>query len=269
MRIEIKDDLDLEKIKESGQAFRISKDDKGVFRFITGGDVLYISKAGKDACEISCSKDKWDSLWHDYFDLDRNYSGLRDELRGKNRFIDECMEYGKGIRILRQDPFEMLITFIISQRKNIPAISASVEKLCESFGKRISSEGEDVFLFPTPEALARATDDELKACSLGYRAPYVACAARMVSDGELDLEALYTMSDEEVFDRLIKVYGVGKKVANCICLFAYARVGMVPVDVWIGRAIDERFGGESPFESFGEYAGIIQQYVFYTVKNQS
>ncbi len=269
MRIEIKDDLDLGKIKESGQAFRISVDDKGVYRFITGGNVLYISKAGKDVYEISCTKDKWDSLWHDYFDLDRNYSGLRDELRGKNKYIDECMEYGKGIRILRQDPFEMLITFIISQRKNIPAISASVEKLCERFGKKISSEGDYIYLFPTPEALSQAKDEELRACSLGYRAPYVASAARMVSEGELDLDALHCMSDEEVFDNLIKVFGVGKKVANCICLFAYARAGMVPVDVWIGRAIEERFGGESPFDDFGEYAGIIQQYVFYTMKNQS
>ena len=265
----IKDDLDLEKIRVSGQAFRIRVMDDGSYRFITGDDVLYIKHAGADEYEVSCPKDRWDTLWHDYFDLDRDYAGIRAEMKGRHGFIDESMACGAGIRILRQDPFEMLVTFIISQRKNIPAIASSVEKLCEKFGKKIKSDREELYSFPTPEALMAATETELKACSLGYRAPYVADAAFRVATGKTDLHGLYKLSDEDLFDELIKVHGVGKKVANCICLFAYGRVAMVPVDVWIARAIEERCDGVSPFDLFGEYAGIMQQYIFYYMRTTS
>ena len=264
----ITDDFDLEKIRVSGQAFRIRRMDDGAYRFITGEEVLYIKNVSQDEYEISCSKEKWNGLWYDYFDLGRNYSGIRKEMTGRHGFIDESMIRGAGIRILKQDPFEMLITFIISQRKNIPAISASVEKLCERFGKKIVTEREELYAFPEPEVLSRATYEELKSCSLGYRAPYVADAANRVAKGITDLEAIKTLGDEELFNELIKVHGVGKKVANCICLFAYSRVGMVPVDVWIKRAIDERCNGVSPFELFGEYSGIIQQYIFYNMREK-
>ncbi len=268
-KIVIKDDLDLEKIRVSGQAFRISVMDDGAYRFITGEDVLYIRNTNDDEYEISCSEEEFKAVWHDYFDLDRNYSLIRKEFRGRHGFIDESMDNGKGIRILRQDPFEMLITFIISQRKNIPAISASVEKLCERYGHSIDTDREKLYSFPSPEALFGVSDTELRECSLGYRAPYVADAAYRVATGKTDLEGLKELPDEELFNELIKVHGVGKKVANCICLFAYSRVGMVPVDVWIQRAIEERCDGVSPFELFGEYAGIMQQYIFYNMREYS
>ena len=256
----------MHKIADSGQAFRIRRMDDGAYRFITGSEVLYIKHISEDDYEISCSKEKWEELWRNYFDLDRSYAEIRDRMKGRHDFIDESMACGAGIRILKQDPFEMLITFIISQRKNIPAISASVEKLCRRYGKKIVTKCEELYSFPEPEALSSATDKELRDCSLGYRAPYVADAAYRVANGITDLEKIKKLSDEDLFDELIKIHGVGKKVANCICLFAYSRVGMVPVDVWIKRAIDERCNGVSPFELFGEYSGIIQQYIFYNMR---
>lgn len=157
----------------------------------------------------------------------------------------------------------MLVTFIISQRKNIPAISKSVDHIAERYGRPIVTEFETVHAFPTPEELSAASEEDLRGCSLGYRAPYVADAVRLVLSGELDLEAVAKLGDEELFEELKKVHGVGKKVANCICLFAYGRTGLVPVDVWIARAIEQECEGVDPFAAFGDDAGIIQQYVFF------
>ncbi len=162
----------------------------------------------------------------------------------------------------------MLISFIISQRKSIPAISTAVESLCEKFGDLLGEDAEGkIYSFPTPERMSLATAEDFKACGLGYRAPYVSDAVEKVLSGDLDLEKIAGYDDEALFEELIKVHGVGKKVANCVLLFAYSRCSRVPVDVWISRAIEEEFGGENIFPVFGENGGIIQQYIFYYEKN--
>jgi N-glycosylase/DNA lyase len=174
------------------------------------------------------------------------------------------MDYGQGLRILNQDPWEMLVTFIISQRKSMPAIASAVEALCKKFGEPVASpNGGKVQSFPSAGALAMASEEDLRGCSLGYRAPYVLDAARRVVSGDLDLALAAHMEDIELFEYLQTVHGVGKKVANCVCLFGFGRTSLVPVDVWIARAIDEHCDGRDPFAQYGADAGIMQQYVFY------
>ena len=160
----------------------------------------------------------------------------------------------------------MLVSFIISQRKSIPAISKSVEMLAEKFGHPIDTSRETVFTFPTPEELERASSDELKECGLGYRTRYVLDAIHKIANGMLDMENLSGYSDIHLLEALQQVDGVGKKVANCVALFGYGRSACVPIDVGISRAIKDGCGGESPFPLFGDKAGIIQQYVFYYEK---
>lgn len=271
--ITIEDDLDLGKIAASGQCFRVREFEDKTFRFITGNNVIYMRKLVDEAddtressvshYEISCSQDEWERIWEPYFDLARSYADIRRRSAGENQFVDTAMDFGRGIRVLKQDAWEMLVTFIISQRKSIPAISKSVDYIAERYGRPIVTEFETVHAFPTPEELSAANEEDLRGCSLGYRAPYVADAVRLVLSGELDLEAIAKLGDEELFEELQKVHGVGKKVANCICLFAYGRTGLVPVDVWIARAIEQECEGVDPFAAFGDDAGIIQQYVFF------
>lgn len=271
--VHIEDDFDMEKIRTSGQCFRIARLDDGAYRAIAGDKVLYMRKAGS-ACadeaveggtqwEVSCTPEEWGSFWSAYFDLGRDYSAVRKACEGRNAFVDEAMAYGRGLRILAQDPWEMLITFIVSQRKNMPAIASAVEQLAQRFGSPVETERGTVYAFPTPEQLAAASEDDLRACSLGYRAPYIAETTRQVLSGELDLRSLAEADDAALFEGLQKACGVGAKVANCVCLFGYGRTSQVPVDVWIARAIDEECGGVDPFAQFGEDAGIMQQYVFY------
>lgn len=267
--IKIEDDLDLDKIADSGQCFRVRRFPDGICRFITGDKVIYLWKTADREYSVYCNTGSWNLVWKDYFDLSRNYREIREKARGRNAFVDRAMESGAGIRVLRQDSWEMLITFIISQRKNIPAISGAVEKLASGFGRKIVTKYETLYGFPSPEVLCSAGTEELKACGLGYRTAYVLDAARRVAGGEIDMRAVAAYEDGALFEEFLKIHGVGKKVANCVCLFGYGRVARVPVDVWIARAIEEECQGEDPFGSFGEAAGIIQQYVFYHERRRS
>ena len=268
MEVTISDDFSMEKIMESGQCFRVRRFSDGAYRFITGARAIYLRALGEGRYEVSCTSEEWDEVWAPYFDLGRNYAALRARAGGKHPFVDEAMERGTGLRILRQDPWETLLTFILSQRKSIPAIASGVEALAERWGAPLRTERETLFTFPTPEALAEATEGELRACALGYRAPYVLDAARRVGRGTLDLAALEGLEDEALFRALQSVRGVGKKVAECVCLFGYGRLRRVPVDVWIERAIREECGGCEPFSAYGADAGVMQQYVFYAMRRR-
>lgn len=266
MQIEIQDDFDLEKIATCGQCFRAKAIDGGLFRFVSGDHVIYIKETGDHQFDVSCADDEWKEFWVPYFDLERSYQNIYYNEREKHDVVRKAMDCGRGLRILRQDPWEMLITFIISQRKSIPAISKSVEALAEKYGHPIKTDHEIINSFPTPEEMVHTTIDELQKCSLGYRAPYIYDAIQKVSSGTLNLETLTDYDDEALFNKLQTVNGVGKKVANCICLFGYGRMARVPVDVWILRAIREDCNGEDPFILFKNNAGIIQQYIFYYKK---
>lgn len=268
-KITIQDDFDLDKIAFCGQCFRAKKFDDGMFRFIKGEEVLYIKREGQENFLISCDKEKWDFIWHPYFDLSRNYKSLRTKEDYREGFLAKAIDCGRGLRILRQDKWEMLITFIISQRKSIPAIAGSVEKLCEKYGKIIKTEYETLYSFPDSKALAGAYKEDLSKCSLGYRTDYIMDAAKKVDSGEIDLTAIEKCSDEELFETLLTIRGVGKKVANCVLLFGYSRTARAPVDVWISRAIETEFQGVNPFSNYGDDAGIIQQYIFYYEKASS
>ena len=169
--------------------------------------------------------------------------------------------------MLRQDPWEMLVSFIISQRKNIPAIKYCIEAICSRYGEPIECAGETQFSFPSPHRLASLEESHFLACSLGYRAKYVLSAARQIASGALDLSAIATLDDEALFSALLSVSGVGEKVANCVMLFGYHRLARFPRDVWINRMEAREYGGAFPLERYLDSAGALQQYLFYYVRS--
>ncbi len=252
-------DFDLEKTAESGQVFRAYNKDNSKWVFMSRDKRITL-----DQNEDYESIIRKDPFWREYFDLNRDYEAVRQKAEEfEDRFMISACKAGAGIRMLKQDPWEMLISFIISQRKSIPAIRTSIERLCEKYGRKMDG----FYAFPEPEALADADEAGLVACALGYRVEYVRDAARKVAYGEMDLNALYQSDDEELTAALKSVKGVGDKVANCIMLFAYGRTARVPVDVWVKRIIEEDYAGQDPFAKYGEYAGIMQQYAFYYKRN--
>lgn len=267
--VKIHDDFDLKKIADSGQCFRAKEVEPGLFRFITGDKVIYIRKIDEFDYAITCHEGEWERVWIRYFDLDTSYWAIRrdicqySELTPFETFLKAATGFSAGIRILQQEPFETLISFIISQRKNIPAIKKSIELICDGFGEIIQSPYEDLRTFPTPEKLSAASTLALSNCALGYRGSYIRDAIEKVRTNVVDLEDLVHSKDEDMLDELREIKGVGAKIANCVALYAYHRLNLTPIDVWIQRTIDEDFRGRNIFAELGDYAGVLQQYVFY------
>ena len=189
--VQIRDDFDPDKILESGQCFRPRKQAEGWYRFVSGRQLLYLRPLRSGTYTVRCEPGAWETFWHGYFDLGRSYAALRGKLDSRDDFLQRAMEYGRGIRVLRQDEWEMLVSFIISQRKSIPAIRRAVELLSERFGERLGSDSEGpVYAFPTAEALCCAGEQALQECGLGYRTRYVLHAAQQAAEGTLDLKKL-------------------------------------------------------------------------------
>ena len=263
MRVEIQDDFDLRKIVESGQCFRACQVGDGTYRFVTGNNVLYMRETEKGTFSVSCGFDEWKRIWIKYFDMDRNYRRIYEKEYGKHPVVDRAMDAGRGLRILWQDPWEILISTIISQRKSIPAIQKAVETIAKKYGSVKKTEYEELSLFPSATDLLGVAEDDMRKCGVGYRAPYILDAISKVSNGEVNLRNISQLPDVELLQCLKSIRGVGEKVANCVALFSYGRTACVPVDVWISRAIDDDCNGKSPFDLYGDNAGIIQQYIFY------
>lgn len=269
MIIRIDDDFNLEKIAESGQCFRFNKSGDG-YSVVSEDKYLFVKQVSDFEYDFDCDKEDFENYWKDYFDLNTSYKGIRNLIsKDEDEYLYNAAEYGKGIRILVQDPWEMLISFIISQRKNIPAIKASIEKLCALAGRKIATdaEGKDVFSFPIPEELSKVSMEELAGCSLGYRDKYVHRAAMDVVSGACDLESFKTLDDEGLMEKLLELYGVGVKVANCEILFGYHRLDAFPKDVWINRVLEQKYPGGFAFEKYAPYNGVMQQYLFFYSKN--
>lgn len=263
MIIEIEDDFDPQKIINSGQCFRAAEISKGEFRFISNYSILYIRKLYNHLFEVSCDQDEWNQVWKQYFDLQTNYSSIRKQISKDDIFLTKAASTGSGIRILRQDPWETLITFIISQRKSIPSIRNCVDLLSTHYGQTIETESEILHLFPTHNVLCELTEAELSICKLGYRIPYIMDAALKVETGTINLQQLSYYNTHDLLNVLMGIHGVGPKIAKCVALFAYGRKEVVPVDTWIKKVIQDEYAGYNKLSDYGAVAGVMQQYAFF------
>ncbi len=242
-------DLSLKDTLLSGQCFRV-KEDNGVWtvKAGVGASVKTLVVRQEDLSPIVENP-----FWANYFDLDFDYTSLKASFSKLSPFMEKACAYAPGIRILRQDPWEALCSFVVSQNNNIKRIMSIVERLCNFYG-----EGG----FPTSLSLANAKEEDLRALGLGFRAPYIINTAKAVEDGSIDLEQLRVLDLDGARASLMAVKGIGPKVADCALLFGCHRLDCFPMDVWMKRAMAEFFPG---FDKtiFGEYAGVAQQYIFH------
>lgn len=246
--------FDLAKTLDCGQAFRWKRQPDGSF---VGAALSHAAKITQQNDEITIISDADESFWRGYFDVDTDYQAIIEGLSQVEQMKEPCRLCG-GIRVLRQDGWEALASFIISQNNNIKRISGIIERLCESFGDEI---GMGLYSFPSAERLAALTADDLAPLRCGFRARYLIDAAQKVASGEVALSELYTMPIDDARKRLKTIVGVGNKVADCALLFGFYRVECFPVDVWIRRALEEFFPSGIP-EAMLPYAGIAQQFIF-------
>ena len=251
-------DLDLAQTLDCGQCFRWVEQPDGSFTGVAFGKSAAV-RLEKNTLYIETGNREDEPLWRSYFDLDLDYASVRSELSKLHPVLAEAAEYAGGIRILRQEPYEALCTFIISQNNNIKRIKGIVQRLCECFGERLP---DGAYALPTVETMAALSVEDLAPLRAGFRARYLCDAAQRVSSGEVDLEYCRTAEYEDARAELMKITGVGVKVADCVLLFGLHRVEAFPVDVWMKRAMEKLFPGMQPSD-FGPYAGIAQQYIFH------
>ena len=258
-------DFDLERIFECGQCFRWDADEKGDYTGVAHGRAARLRKRG-DSVFISGTTEEFETVWRDYFDLDRDYASIRERLC-TDEFMKEAAAFGTGIRILRQDKWEALCSFIVSQCNNIPRIKKIIAALCQQFGDEIDFEGKVYYTFPSPEKLASLDAVDLAGIRAGYRAEYIIGAAREVADGSIDLDAIANMSPAVAKSVLKTLNGVGDKVADCAVLFGLHMLDAFPLDVWMKRAVADNYGPDFDPAIFSPYAGIAQQYIFHYTRN--
>lgn len=196
----------------------------------------------------------------EYFDCSFDYPGAEEHLSHLDPYLGTCIETYSSLRILRQDPWEVMISFILSQNNNIGRIRGIYQKLSEAYGTKL---GEGVYTFPRPEALSTVTEEDLRALGAGFRAPYIIDA---IEKSHI-LEEIEALSDAEAQEALTKIKGIGVKVSSCILLFAYHRMRIFPLDVWMKRIMGERYPGRAP-DFFAPYEGLAQQYLFHAYRSE-
>lgn len=253
--------FNLRTIALSGQCFRMYEVEENTFHIYSTDRFLKATLIAKDTYDFECNEKEW-QFYEKYFDLKNNYDKYKKVCKSNDKYLKECIEYSEGLKILNQDKFEMVISFIISQRKSVRAISTSIERLCKLCGKK----KKNYYAFPTAKEILKVNKIKLATCGLGYRLPYIVDFCRDYISGKYDLEDMENLPSEELIDKLLTIKGVGIKVASCIALFAYHRLDICPKDVWINRVLNNKYGGQVPKE-YEKYAGIIQQYWFNYSKN--
>ena len=270
--------FELKDIFECGQCFRFNKQEDESYTGVVGNNVINVKKIDNEIYIKSVGQDNLEELVVNYFDLNRDYEQIKDKLSKIDENMQKSISYGKGIRILNQDLWETIISFIISANNNIPRIKGIIDRMSERYGKKIIFEGKEYYAFPTVDELSKASVEDLRALGLGFRDVRVYETTKMIKNKEVDLEQLKNEKDfNKVRNTLLTLPGVGPKVADCILLFStLKRWEAFPIDVWVRRVMNELYIKNPDetkvkkeeiekiaYEKFGNLAGIAQQYLFY------
>lgn len=265
------EDFDLAQTFECGQCFRWNKNPDGSYTGVAFGHALTIKQDNDTITLFDTDEKTFYNIWYDYFDLGRNYSDIKKTL-SKDHVLKKAIHYGSGIRILKQDLWETIISFIISASNNIPRIKKIIESLCYNFGDEITYMGNTYYSFPSPSSLFGKTTEDISVIRAGFRDKYILDAVNKVFVCDINLDCIKNMKNTDARKELLKIYGVGNKVCDCIMLFSLSHTDSFPVDVWIKRIMEYcYFDGEQSIkdvslfarEKFGQLAGFAQQYLFF------
>ncbi|MBO5110270.1 MAG: DNA glycosylase [Clostridia bacterium] len=262
--------FDVGKTFDCGQCFRFDPVGSSAHRVEYGGVIngRYVTVAQDEPHALTLhnvTEADFDGFFRHYLTLDTDYRALEERILATvpGEVMERAVACGSGIRILRQEGFETLCSFILSQNNNIPRIKKLIEAICRAYGRPFTDGYGLHYAFPSPEELSRATEAELRALSVGFRAPYLVDAARKWAEGQMDPLILRDGDYETAEAMLTSIRGVGPKVAACTLLFGFGHTEAFPVDVWIKKVLNVYFGGTFPVASLGDAAGLAQQYLFY------
>ncbi len=246
-------DINLKQIAESGQVFRMTEEAEGCYRVRYREHTALVSEED-DEIKFYCNEEEFKNIWYNYFDLGTDYSEIKALVDDNDEYLKEAVANGYGIRILRQDLWEVIISFIVSQNNNIPRIKNSIKKLCE-----LTAGGS----FPSAEILEGVSVERLHSFGLGYRDEYIHRMSKRVASGEFVPESLAGMNYADAKKCLMAEYGIGKKVADCICVFGLHLLEAFPIDTHMKQILAKHYENGFPFERYKGYEAVIQQYMFY------
>ena len=262
LQVTLDDCFDLQTTLLCGQCFRFFPYEEG-FRGVGLDHPLTITQPDDHTLVFKdTTPQQFDRLWCGYFDLDSDYASLRKRMSAYP-VLAAAAKFTPGLRVLRQQSWEALATFILSQNNNIKRITGIVQRLCQTFGTPL---GNDLYTFPSPQRLAALSLEDLAPLRAGFRAKYLLDAAQKVANGSLDLQAIAQLSTEEAVQQLCTIHGVGPKVARCALLYGFGHCDALPVDVWIGRILACHFPNGFPRE-LDDCAGLVQQFMFEYVRH--
>ena len=261
-------------IFECGQCFRWNQEEDGSYTGIFKNNVINVKKEDKDVIFTGICEGNIKEICTKYFDLNTSYEDIKYNLSKIDKYLENSIAYGTGIRILKQDLWETLISFVISANNNIPRIKTIIERISKKYGNKITFKGKEYYTFPTPEQMADATVQDFRDLGLGFRDVRVYETVQRTLKKEIDLDNLKNeINVEKLREELLKIPGVGPKVADCIMLFSLEKYEVFPVDVWVRRVISELYfenKEQQPKviqkfakEHYGDLAGLAQQYLFY------
>lgn len=263
--------FELSHIFDCGQCFRWNRRPNGNYIGVAFGKVIEVEKKENDVIIYNVSEEEFKNTWCEYFDLNRDYGKIKEEL-SKDPLLKKSIDFGYGIRLLKQDKLEMLISFIISANNRIPMIKKAIENISKKWGEKLTYKDEVFYSFPTIEKLSAASEEEFEECSTGFRAKYLKDTVDKVYSGEFDLNHVASLNDDECHKELQKLMGVGPKVADCIMLFSMEKYSAFPVDVWVKKAMMKFYVAPDVSlkkirdfgrDKFGNLSGFAQQYLFY------
>lgn len=282
MQYKIKlDSFELKDVFECGQCFRWNKEENGSYTGIFNNCVVNVQKEGNEVVFSGNNTDEnqkeFEQKINCYFDLNRDYSKIKNRLSKIDNNLKTSIEYGKGIRILNQDLWETIISFIVSANNNIPRIKGIIERISESYGEKIKWNRKTYYAFPSPDQLSQASVEKLRKLGLGFRDIRVYKTTQLIKNNEFKMSELYNINTEQAREKLLTLPGVGPKVADCILLFSdLKRMDVFPIDVWVRRVMNELYIHNEQekkvnkneiqklaSEKFGDLRGIAQQYLFY------
>lgn len=292
-RIILKDmkDFDPKHIFECGQAFRWKREEDNSYTAVAFNKVINVKKDNGDIIFLNTNMEDFYNTWYNYFDLDRDYGEIKEHL-SKDPILKEATKYGDGIRILNQEPFETIISFIISANNQIPRIKKSIDLIASNYGKKIlynvdknyenqsweTEKTHEYYGFPTAEDLSKVSVEELKEISrVGFRADRIIKTSKIIAENGIDIDSIYDLSRDEGKELLMTLPGVGPKVSDCILLFAFDKDEAFPVDVWVKRVMEHfylkedtnvKHIGQHGARIFGNLAGFAQQYLFYYAREE-
>lgn len=273
--MKIKSDINLYDTLMSGQAFRINIEDDESFTIIISDRILNIKQENDYLIVNSNNEEDLELVTRYYLDLDRDYEVLNKEL-SKNEILKRDINLCKGYKVLKQDKFEMYISYIISQNNNVKRISGSINKISKRYGKKVKYNNKEYYLFPTFEELKNITIEELRECGVGFRDSYIINALNKLKENPFFLEELDMLPTDEAIKELMKIKGIGLKVASCILMFGYSRFDTFPVDTWVKKYVSENFKIKdnikiiSKFmkDNFKENSGLAVQYFYHINRNK-